>query len=176
MKGGIRKKNIHKVSSKANEDIFSDKAHNKSNIVKYALLLLPTFCLRQGESNKCWRNPRSSHMLDSNNNNMNFIIWNYRGSQSADLRRNFRSLLDSNMHSMIVLLETHCQTHKKLKEGFNFNGLIELAAIGQAGVYGFQMFLTLNPWQLLHRRYIVISRCALFLLNFYSLPYMLVLR
>lgn len=33
----------------------------------------------------------------------------------------------------MVLLETHCQSHQTLKEDFNFNGLIEVAAIGQAG-------------------------------------------
>ncbi|XP_070017163.1 uncharacterized protein [Nicotiana sylvestris] len=55
------------------------------------------------------------------------------GAQSNDFRRNFRSLLDYNRPSLVVLLETHCQSHQTVKEDFNFIGLIEVAATGQSG-------------------------------------------
>ncbi|XP_075108967.1 uncharacterized protein LOC142180792 [Nicotiana tabacum] len=82
---------------------------------------------------------------------MNFIIWNCGGAQSDDFRRNFRSLLDYNRPSLVVLLETHCQSYQTVKEDFNFNGLIEVSAIGQSGgllFYGFQMRFMWNKWPL----------------------------
>lgn len=46
---------------------------------------------------------------------------------------------------MVVLLETHCQSHQVLKEDFNFTDMIEVAAIGQSrGIFIFWLFDVLN--------------------------------
>ncbi|XP_019223733.1 PREDICTED: uncharacterized protein LOC109205474 isoform X1 [Nicotiana attenuata] len=103
-----------------------------SDVGKYAMLLLPTFLFRAGQSSS-QRNPRSSQRFEPILNHMNFIIWNCRGAQSDDFRRNFRSLLDYNRPSLVVLLETHCQNHQTVKEDFNFTSLIEVAANVQSG-------------------------------------------
>nr|XP_009775748.1 PREDICTED: uncharacterized protein LOC104225604 [Nicotiana sylvestris] len=89
--------------------------------------------LRPGESTIIVRNQQSSPLLTPNDTYMNFIIWNCRGVRSADFRRNFRSLLDYNHPSLVVILKTHCRDHQHLKEEFNFNGLLEEPAIGQLG-------------------------------------------
>lgn len=80
-------------------------------------------------------NPRipNSSQLELITSHMNFIIWNCRGAQSVEFKRNFRSLLDYNRPSLVVLLETHCHTHQILKDDFNFMGMVEVSATGQSG-------------------------------------------
>ncbi|XP_019240290.1 PREDICTED: uncharacterized threonine-rich GPI-anchored glycoprotein PJ4664.02-like, partial [Nicotiana attenuata] len=82
---------------------------------KYAMLLMPTFILRPGETSD-----QTSHR-DS------------QGVHSDEFRRNFRSLLDYNTPSLAVLLETHSHSNQAIKDDFNFTGLIEVPAIGQSG-------------------------------------------
>nr|XP_016444253.1 PREDICTED: uncharacterized protein LOC107769541 [Nicotiana tabacum] len=97
------------------------------------MLLLRTFGLRPGESRSNWTSRRRSPTTEQADNHMNFIIWNCRGALSTEFRRNFRSLLDYNRPALVVLLETHCQTHQNVKENFNFDGMIEVAATRHFG-------------------------------------------
>lgn len=75
---------------------------------KYTMLFLPTLRIRPVESSINQNALQLSHM--------NFIIWNCKGSQSVEFHRNFRSLLNYNRPTLVVILETHCQSHQLLKD------------------------------------------------------------
>nr|XP_009608634.1 uncharacterized protein LOC104102589 isoform X2 [Nicotiana tomentosiformis]XP_016484051.1 PREDICTED: uncharacterized protein LOC107804638 isoform X2 [Nicotiana tabacum] len=100
---------------------------------KYAILLIPTLHLRPGEHNNTQEDMQGSQLPNQSNNYMNFIIWNCRGAQSPEFRRNFHSPLDYHPPSLVALLETHRVEHQTLKEDFHFTGMAEVAAVGQSG-------------------------------------------
>lgn len=65
--------------------------------------------------------------------NMNFIIWNCRGSQSPDFCRNFRYLLDYYYPTLVVLIETHLSDHMTLRDDFQFTNMEQVPAEGNSG-------------------------------------------
>lgn len=78
---------------------------------------------------------RSLPLIDLRNTTtpMNIIVWNCRGCNGAEFRRNFRSLLDWHKPPLVALLETKMQCHQTLLESFPFNKMIEVPAIGNSG-------------------------------------------
>ncbi|KAF3665325.1 hypothetical protein FXO38_09654 [Capsicum annuum] len=67
------------------------------------------------------------------NKSMNLIIWNCRGANGQDFRRNFRSLVDWHKPPLMALLETKMQDQLVLLNDFLFNRVIEVPAVGNAG-------------------------------------------
>ncbi|KAH0632696.1 hypothetical protein KY284_035482 [Solanum tuberosum] len=61
------------------------------------------------------------------------IVWNCRGGNGPDFRRNFRSLLDCHKPPLVALLETKMQNHQVLLDDFPFNKMIEVPIVGNSG-------------------------------------------
>ncbi|XP_019244264.1 PREDICTED: uncharacterized protein LOC109224131 [Nicotiana attenuata] len=64
---------------------------------------------------------------------MNFMLWNCRGANNTDFRRNFRLLLDYHGPTLVVLFETHMHDHTVLCDDFHFTNFYKVPATGQAG-------------------------------------------
>lgn len=62
------------------------------------------------------------------NSKMNLIVWNCRGSNNMEFRRQFRSLLDNYKPALVALLETRMHDHTVLKNDFNFSNLAQVEA------------------------------------------------
>ncbi|XP_019260909.1 PREDICTED: uncharacterized protein LOC109238879 [Nicotiana attenuata] len=98
-----------------------------------AMILVPTL---RGNSNPTREILENGHNPTPNVNMFNptnFIIWNIRGGNNEDFRRNFRDLIDTHRPCMVTLLETRMQSHAPLLHEFGFSELIEVPADGQAG-------------------------------------------
>ncbi|XP_019265675.1 PREDICTED: cell wall protein RBR3-like [Nicotiana attenuata] len=67
------------------------------------------------------------------NHPTNIIIWNIRGGNNDNFRRNFREMLDTHCHCMVALLETRLVNHENWLDEFGFSQLIEVPAEGQSG-------------------------------------------
>ncbi|KAH0641623.1 hypothetical protein KY289_032597 [Solanum tuberosum] len=67
------------------------------------------------------------------NKSMNIIVWNCRGCNGDDFRRNFRDLVDWHKPSLVALVETKMQDHQALLDNFPFNNMIQVPAIGNSG-------------------------------------------
>lgn len=61
------------------------------------------------------------------------MLWNCRGANNNDFRRNFHSLLDYHSPTLVVLFETHMHDHTVLRDDFYFTNFYEVPATGQAG-------------------------------------------
>lgn len=59
-----------------------------------------------------------------------FIIWNIRGRNKDDFRRNFRELMDLHRPYVVTLFETRMQNHVSLLNEFGFSEMIELPTEG----------------------------------------------
>jgi len=68
----------------------------------------------------------------NSNRSMNIIVWNCRGCNDPDFRRNFRSLLDWHKPLVVALLETKMQDHQPLLENVSFNKMIEVLVVGNS--------------------------------------------
>ncbi|XP_070018033.1 uncharacterized protein [Nicotiana sylvestris] len=60
-------------------------------------------------------------------------MWNVRGANNADFRRNIRELVNNHNPCMVALLETKMDNHASLREDFNFSDYIENPGVGRAG-------------------------------------------
>ncbi|KAH0632709.1 hypothetical protein KY284_035504 [Solanum tuberosum] len=67
------------------------------------------------------------------NKSMNLIVWNRRGCNEDDFRRNFRSLIDWHKPPLVALVETKMQDHQPLLDNFPFNTMIQVPANGNSG-------------------------------------------
>ncbi|KAF3627037.1 hypothetical protein FXO37_30068 [Capsicum annuum] len=67
------------------------------------------------------------------NRSMNIIIWNCRGGNNPEFKRNFRSLVDWHKPPLVALLETKKQNHQALLDKFPFTRMIEVPAAGNSG-------------------------------------------
>ncbi|XP_075088488.1 uncharacterized protein LOC142170472 [Nicotiana tabacum] len=97
-----------------------------------AMVLIPTL---RGNSNPTRGILENDHNPTPNVdmfNPTNFIIWNIRGGNNEDFRRNFRDLVDTHRPCMVALLETRMQSHALLLNEFEFSELIEVPTVGQA--------------------------------------------
>ncbi|KAG5584575.1 hypothetical protein H5410_045009 [Solanum commersonii] len=101
-------------------------------IGNYVLVLNPTM---KNNPNVESMTIRNTPMLTPPNLNrsMNFIVWNCRGGNGPDFRRNFRSLLDCHKPPIVALLETKMQNHQVLLDDFPFNKMIEVPVVGDSG-------------------------------------------
>lgn len=64
---------------------------------------------------------------------INIIIWNIRGGNNEDFRRNFRELMMQHIPCVVTHLETRMQSHVSLLNEFEFSDMIEVPTDGQAG-------------------------------------------
>jgi len=69
----------------------------------------------------------------SMNRPTNIIIWNIRGGNNDNFRRNFRKMVDTHRPCVVALLETRMGNHLELLDDYNFTEFIEVPAEGQAG-------------------------------------------
>lgn len=67
------------------------------------------------------------------NSHTNFVIWNCRGSNNSDFRRNFGFMLDYHKPCLVALLETKMENHQTLRDDFLFTDMIEVPANGRSG-------------------------------------------
>lgn len=65
--------------------------------------------------------------------NLNFIIWNCRGTHSPDFYINLCYLLDYHRPALIVLLESHLVDHATIRNGFSFTNMAQVRADGNSG-------------------------------------------
>lgn len=63
----------------------------------------------------------------------NIIIWNIRGGNNVEFRRNFHDLVATHQPCMVSLLETRMTSHGSLMNEFGFSDMIEIPAEGQSG-------------------------------------------
>lgn len=64
---------------------------------------------------------------------MNLIIWNCRGFNRAEFRRNFRALIDWHKPPIVTLLETKTQSHQALLDEFYFSNMLGVVSGGNSG-------------------------------------------
>ncbi|OIS95983.1 hypothetical protein A4A49_07426 [Nicotiana attenuata] len=64
---------------------------------------------------------------------MNFIIWNARGSNSAEFHRHCASMVKLHNHTLLVLLETRMTDHKHLTIELKFSAQFQTSDVGQYG-------------------------------------------
>ncbi|KAH0765497.1 hypothetical protein KY285_001368 [Solanum tuberosum] len=67
------------------------------------------------------------------NRAINIIIWNCRGCNGDDFRRNFRSLIDWHKPPLVALVETKMQDHQPLLDNFPYTNMIQVPSIGSSG-------------------------------------------
>ncbi|KAH0652418.1 hypothetical protein KY290_030851 [Solanum tuberosum] len=67
------------------------------------------------------------------NRTMNIIIWNCKGCNGDDFRRNFRSLIDWHKPPLVALVETKMQDHQPLLDNFPYTNMIQVPSIGSSG-------------------------------------------
>ncbi|KAH0651476.1 hypothetical protein KY285_032168 [Solanum tuberosum] len=70
------------------------------------------------------------------NRSINIIVWNCRGCNGEDFRRNFRALIDWHKPPLVALVETKMQDHQALLDNFPFNNMIQVSAVGNSGGLG----------------------------------------
>lgn len=68
-----------------------------------------------------------------NNSMMNFIVWNCRGAQSPDFSRNFHSMLDYHLPSLVVLVEAHITDHHHIMDDFQLTHMAEVPVVRHVG-------------------------------------------
>lgn len=112
----IHKKCILICHLNLNKTSVDIRAPVNQEIENFIVILNLTLEVAQGERDQ---NPTTT--LFPMNNSMNFIIWNCRGGNGLEFRRNFRSLLDWHRPPLVALLETKMQDHQTLLEDFDFN-------------------------------------------------------
>ncbi|XP_070014337.1 uncharacterized protein [Nicotiana sylvestris] len=64
---------------------------------------------------------------------MNLFVWNCRGSNNAEFRRQFRSLLNNYKPALVALLETCIHDHTVFKNDFNFSHMEQVESQGISG-------------------------------------------
>ncbi|KAM3266562.1 hypothetical protein P3L10_003556 [Capsicum annuum] len=64
---------------------------------------------------------------------INIILWNCRGGNNPEFKRNFRSLVDWHKPPLVALLETKMQDYQALLDEFPFTRMIDVPAIGKSG-------------------------------------------
>lgn len=60
---------------------------------------------------------------------MNLIIWNCRGYNGTDFRRNFSSIGRLVQITLVALIETKMQNHQVLLDDFSFTNMIEISSV-----------------------------------------------
>lgn len=61
----------------------------------------------------------------------NFIIWNVRGANNINFRRNFREIMNTHRPCLVALLETKLASYTSISEEFDFTEMIEVPDIGK---------------------------------------------
>ncbi|MCE0481546.1 hypothetical protein HAX54_039369 [Datura stramonium] len=62
-----------------------------------------------------------------------FIIWNIRGANNDNFKRNFKELLRVHNLWMVALPETKMENHITIRDEFNYDDMIEVPAKGRSG-------------------------------------------
>lgn len=71
--------------------------------------------------------------LHCNDHLMKILLWNCRGANGLEFRRNLRFLLSWSNPSILCLTETKMQDHTALLQELDFSDLIQVAAHGHSG-------------------------------------------
>lgn len=105
---------------------------------QYAVVIVPTMLMhfwmnQKGSSSHQTLSPSRVRKASNRNFSMNLIIWNCSGAGNADFRRNFRSMIDYHMLSLVALLETKLTDHHNLVHDFGFTSLIKKPTNGNSG-------------------------------------------
>lgn len=126
----IHKKMHNNLSSKPKENIPRHSSPSKSGHRKlnFIVILNPTLI----KVNQQREIPLPEAPSQPLYNSMNFIIWNCRGGSGANIRHNFRSLLDWHRPPIVALLETKMQDHQPLLDDLNFNNMIQVPTVGNS--------------------------------------------
>lgn len=77
------------------------------------------------------QNPQITH--NQMNQQTSFMVWNIRGVNNENFKRNFRELIHNHNPFFVALLETKMDDHNNLKSEFNFDDYLEVPAQGRAG-------------------------------------------
>lgn len=85
--------------------------------------------LNQMKKGKCALNPNLLPQPDL----MSFIIWNTRGANSAQFRRQCETMVKLHKPAMVVLFETKMTEHRRLGVALNYDSFIQSSAMGQSG-------------------------------------------
>ncbi|KAG5592694.1 hypothetical protein H5410_043208 [Solanum commersonii] len=113
-------------------------------LAKYAIVMTPTMYQSRflNKENQGPYTPTMSGLLM--NQPPSFIVWNSRGANSDDFKRNVKELIRSHSPYMVVLLETKMENHINFKDEFGFDDYYEVPAQGRSGVlccFGFPAWL-----------------------------------
>ncbi|XP_075100521.1 uncharacterized protein LOC142176468 [Nicotiana tabacum] len=76
--------------------------------------------------------PTDMNLNPAMNRPTNFIIWNIRGGNNDDFKRNFREMVDTHRPCMVALLKTKIANHTQMLDDFGFSEMIAVPAEGQS--------------------------------------------
>lgn len=116
-------------------------------LAKYAVVMTLTVyrsCFLNKENQGLYT-PTTSGLLM--NQPSSFIVWNTRGANSDDFKRNFKELIRSHSPCIVALLETKMENHINLKDEFGFDDYYEVPAQGRYGgivLFWISSMITLN--------------------------------
>nr|XP_016471037.1 PREDICTED: uncharacterized protein LOC107793238 [Nicotiana tabacum] len=95
---------------------------------KYSMVIVPTLKKDTTTPQTSQTDVADLDIPTNPNSKMNLIVWNCRGSNNMEFRRQFRSLLDNYKPALVALLETRMHDHTVLKNDFNFSNLAQVEA------------------------------------------------
>ncbi|KAM3238895.1 hypothetical protein P3L10_013928 [Capsicum annuum] len=106
-----------------------------TQIGNYVLILNPTMSAPDSDPELTIAPPVDRPLINPPrlNRSMNIIIWNCRGGNNPEFKRNFRSLVNWHKPPLVALLETKKQNHQALLDKFPFTRMIEVPAAGNSG-------------------------------------------
>ncbi|MCD7455853.1 hypothetical protein HAX54_029852 [Datura stramonium] len=77
--------------------------------------------------------PESTNKFHAMNQLTSFIVWNTRGANDENFKRNFIELIRNHNSCTIALLETKIDNHLALKNEFGFDDYLEVPAQDRSG-------------------------------------------
>ncbi|MCD9646544.1 hypothetical protein HAX54_036463 [Datura stramonium] len=110
----------------ANIDIYTPRNPVVGN---FAVILTP-FLNTRGQMANPLQQEEMIHALPNQLRQIKLIIWNCRGSNRPDFRRNFHALIDWHRPSVVALLETKMEDHQPILDDFLFTHMIQVPAQG----------------------------------------------
>ncbi|KAM3252812.1 putative protein isoform X1 [Capsicum annuum] len=129
------KKYIHLCLVSLLKSSFDLRLAINSVLAKYAVVMTPTLRCTQfsssGDSSQS-----SLNYFSPMNQATCFIVWNTRGVNNKNFRRNFCDLLNSHNPCFVSLLETKLSDHLGLMHEFGFDNYWEVPTVGNSGGSG----------------------------------------
>ncbi|KAF3671409.1 putative ras-related protein RABA4d-like [Capsicum annuum] len=120
----------HHISTREKETDVLTKCLGKGQQIPPAVALIPQIDLRKSSHKDKGKQPMN-YPSPTPSEPMQFIIWNTRGDNSANFKRQRNNLIKSHNHTMIALLETKMVDHKNITEYLRFDAYLESSEVAR---------------------------------------------